>query len=111
MALIEVEPVDDAVVIHMLVPRLDMMLYRRFSQEMQAAIMNKPARVVIDLDRTTSLDSSAVGALKKFLDDVQRYGGRMILCNISKPVMSILQLAHMDKLFEIAEDTDGALLI
>lgn len=110
MSLLSLEDREDAVIVHIQVPRLDMMMYRRFRDEMRDLLERQPKRVVIDLELASSLDSSAVGVLKKALDEAEAYGGRLILCNANKPIMSILRLAHMENIFTVVDTVEQALL-
>ena len=109
MALFAVQERSGALVVQIQVPRLDMMMYRRFRDEMKVLLEARPERIIVDLELTNSLDSSAVGVLKKSLDEAQAYGGRLILCNVGKPIISILRLAHMEKIFESADTLEEAL--
>ncbi len=111
MALLALQERSGALVVQIQVPRLDMMMYRRFRDEMKEILERKPTRVVVDLELTNSLDSSAVGVLKKSLDEVQSYGGRLILCNVGKPIVSILRLAHMENVFQSVETLEQALTL
>ena len=109
MALFAVQERSGALVVQIQVPRLDMMMYRRFRDEMKALLESRPGRIIVDLELTNSLDSSAVGVLKKSLDEAMSYGGRLILCNVGKPIISIFRLAHMENIFESAETLEDAL--
>ncbi len=59
------------------------------------------AAIALDLNKTSFIDSSGVGALVGCWKIAQKNSIRLILQNVSPQVMTILALTDLDKLFEI----------
>lgn len=55
----------------------------------------------IQLDDVRQMDSSGIATLAEGLLWSQRSGGRFILSGLSKPIVDVLELAKLDRVFEI----------
>lgn len=99
---------NNALVLHILEQRIDMVIARKFREHLTSHLKNKPPHIVLDLKATEYVDSSALGALVAFMKDVKSYGGRLTLCNLSRSLLTLLKLSKLDMLFEIAQDLDSA---
>jgi anti-sigma B factor antagonist len=89
-------------------PRVDMVVARKFREGLSAFLKDKPARIVLDLKQTEYFDSSALGALVAFMKDVKAYGGELVLCNLSRSLLTLLKLSKLDMLFTISDDLEKA---
>jgi len=56
---------------------------------------------LVDLSAVTYIDSSGVASLVEGYQTAKNRGVRFALVNVSAPAMSVLQLAHLDKVFPI----------
>lgn len=65
-------------------------------------------QIVVNLARATYIDSSGLGVLMAARRDVQKGGGRLVLCGMSKDVRMVLELTRLNKLFEIYDDETAA---
>jgi len=99
---------NSALILHIQEPRVDMVIARKFREGLNSHIKDKPPHIVLNLKDTEYFDSSALGALVAFMKDVKAYGGRLVLCNLSRSLLTLLKLSKLDLLFEIAEDLDKA---
>ncbi len=61
----------------------------------------RPARLVINLEHVSYMDSSGLGTLVVVLRRVHGYGGRVALCGLSERVRSLFEITKLDKLFSI----------
>lgn len=86
-----------------------MVVARKFRETLTEQISSRPARIVLDLKETEYFDSSALGALVAFMKDVRAYGGNLILCNLSRSLLTLLKLSKLDLLFQIEEDVEAAI--
>ena len=66
--------------------------YRRLPQE---------TRFVLDLSRTTFMDSSAIGMLLLLREYAGDGNAEIWLCNCSPEVRKVLSIANLDKMFNL----------
>ena len=78
-------------------------------ESLNAMIKKKPERIVIDLSRTTYIDSSGMAALILGLQEVEAYGGQFVLSGLQETIRSILETSRLDGIFRIFPDVDAAL--
>ncbi len=91
------------------IPRVDMMLARRFRDELREYLKEEPRRIVLDLELVTHFDSSGMGALKAFMEDTKTAGGTLILCNLNRSMQMLLKLSRLESLFEVADSLEKSL--
>ena len=77
--------------------------------ELKTALDAKTPRIVVDMGGVTFVDSSGLATLIEGLQKVKVYAGQLYLCNLSKTVFGVFQLANLDHIFEIKETRDAAL--
>ena len=76
---------------------------------LNAMIKKKPERIVIDLSRTTYIDSAGMAELILALQEVEAYGGQFFLSDLQETVRSIFEISRLDGIFRIFPDVDAAL--
>ncbi len=79
-----------------------------FKEIMQKALGQRPARVIIDLERVQYLDSSAMGAFFQLHKDVVAYGGRMVLVHVNQTIRMVFKLTKSDQYFILADSVAEA---
>jgi len=65
-------------------------------------------RLVFDLTDLTTVDSSGIGLMSRFLTSTKAHGGSLKLVNPSKFVVQTLKLVGLLNLFEIFPDAPSA---
>lgn len=103
-SIISAEKIKSTLVLKMQVPRVDMMLARRFRDELRQHLSEKPLRIVLDMEIVTHFDSSGMGALKGFMEEVRQTGSQLILCNLNRSMQMLLKLSQMEAFFEVSDD-------
>ena len=66
-------------------------------------------RVVLDMGRTSFVDSSGCGVLLATLRKLNAEGGDMKMCNVSKSVRALFELIRMHRIFDIYNTRDEAI--
>ncbi len=83
------------------------------SPEIAAALSQiletKPARVVVDLSAVNYIDSSGLAVLINKAQQVEAYGGRLMLANVQEDVWTILETARVSEFFLTFPHVDAAL--
>jgi len=80
-------------------------LRERLRQNLEA----RPARLVVDLAKTTYMDSSGVATLVEALTIARRNSTLLILCAMQERVRSVFEIARLDSVFRIEPDVESAL--
>lgn len=65
--------------------------------------------VVVDLAAVSYMDSSGIASLVEAYQMARKNATRFVLAAVSQPVMRVLQLARLDKVFTLADSVDAAL--
>ena len=72
------------------------------------ALGGDKVRILVNLEATGMMDSSALGALVNAYTNVQQKKGRIGVMKASPTIDKLLQLAKLAQLFEQFTDEDGA---
>ncbi len=81
--------------------RIDTYSIHSLQQQMDQALIAKPAGLVIDLSEVDFMDSSGLAVLVQSMKKWRERGGDLRLCNPMQPVRMILELTRLDKALEI----------
>jgi anti-anti-sigma factor len=82
----------------------DLQVGKALSEKMAGVIPQPDQLWVIDLAEVEFMDSSGLVPLIQALKAVRENGCRLVLCNVQAPVRLILELTHLDSVFEIVEN-------
>jgi anti-sigma B factor antagonist len=88
---------------------IDLHVAPEISASLTKMIAEQPVRVVVDLSKVNYIDSSGLAALITAAQNVETYGGRLMLTGVQKPVRAILENASLDHFFLIYPHVDAAL--
>ncbi len=78
--------------------KFDFQLHKEFRQAYEEASAKS---LVLDMNKTQYMDSSALGMLLQLKEYTDKNNGKISIKNASKNVMQIIQIAHFDKLFTV----------
>lgn len=78
-------------------------------RERLSALINEHPTVVVDLARVTGIDSSGVASLLEAMQRANRRAKKFALAAASEPVLRVLRMARLDKIFVLAATVDEAL--
>ena len=77
-----------------------------------ASVVPQPEQIwVIDLQLVDFMDSSGLVSLVKGLKTARQLNCRLVLCNVTAPVRLVLELTHLDSVFEIFNTYEDVLNI
>ena len=68
----------------------------------------KAPKVLIDLRLVSYVDSSGLAAFIELFQKMKRYGGKMVLANLTPNVKKIFDIAKLDMILKIAKDEQEA---
>jgi len=81
--------------------RMDLQGGNALSEKIASVIPQPEQFWVIDLAKVDFMDSSGLVSLVKGLKTARQSNCRLILCNVAAPVRLVLELTHLDSVFEI----------
>ena len=97
---------DDAVdvgTVHVdVVGDLDLAAVPRMRDQLHAALVGKPDRLVVDLSQCGFVDASALAMLLEVHRRAWRYGGVLTLRGCSPRVLRLLSLTGLRRVFDLA---------
>lgn len=73
----------------------------RFRDDVRGAVTAHHHRLELDMSGTMFIDSSGLGALISIHKLLCSHGGMLCILNPTSPVLQILELTRMNRLFEI----------
>jgi len=88
---------------------IDLHVSPEVAESLRSMTEKKPKVLVVDLAKTTYLDSSGLAVLIEGMQNVQQYGGKFALANVQESVQHIFEIARLDQVFQIFPDVDSAL--
>ncbi|HEX6312142.1 MAG TPA: STAS domain-containing protein [Acidimicrobiia bacterium] len=80
---------------------IDMATAPTLSRDLQAAIREHPARVLVDLSGVAFLDSSGINALVRAQHLVDGFGVDLVLESPNEACQRVLKVAGLDTLFHV----------
>ncbi len=88
---------------------IDLHVSPAVTESLDAMTERKLERIVIDLSRTTYIDSAGLAALILAMQKVKGFGGRFFLAGMDQTMRSIFHTSRLDQIFHIFPDVDAAL--
>jgi anti-sigma B factor antagonist len=76
----------------------------KFRAKIDDLIAQGDSRVLVNLAKVASVDSSGIGALVRSLSQVKQRGGSLKLLNPQPQAVQTLKVVNLHKLFEIYDD-------
>lgn len=71
-------------------------------EQILAAIERKPEVIIINLGQVTKMDSAGVAVLIEGINEARKQKIILSLQDLSKPAQSVLEMARVDKLFQVS---------
>ena len=88
---------------------IDLNVSPEIADSLRPMIALRPSRLVIDLSAVTYVDSSGLAVLITAVNDVESYGGRVMISGAQESVSTIIESAGLDHFFLTFPHVDAAL--
>jgi anti-sigma B factor antagonist len=88
--------------------RLNMVAARQLKATLADLVEAGTHRIVVDLEATTFIDSSGLGALIGGVKTTRQQGGDLRIARPTEAVMSVLDLTNLSKILRPRDDVAGA---
>ncbi len=89
--------------------QIDLHISPQVAASLAALIVQKPARLVVDLSAVNYIDSSGLAVLINGAQSVEMYRGTFMLAGVQDDVRSILEIAGLSQFFPVFPLVDAAL--
>lgn len=111
-ALLRIQKQNDVAVVSFATSRiLDQSNVQQLGEEFDALVDQfNLDKIVINFDGVTYMSSAVMGKLVSLLKKVQAAGGKLKLCSIEDSIFEIFEIMRFDKMFEIHESEDEAVI-
>ena len=83
----------------------NMATYQYKSKLCEVIKLNEFEMVIMDLNNVTFIDSSGIGLILGRYNQIQKYGGHLILCGINKHIKKTIQISGIASIIDIYEDS------
>ncbi|MCF8056329.1 MAG: PilZ domain-containing protein [Desulfocapsa sp.] len=88
---------------------LNPVLIQGFVTAMKGFIQKQQLDILLDLSGVESVDSTKLGSVIQFLEQIEGGDGLLILCGVSDRVINLLKMTNMDGKFIQADNRNSAL--
>ena len=88
--------------------RLTMASARQMREILTGLVEHGTTRIVVDMEGTTFLDSSGLGALIAGLKSARQAGGDLRIARPTAAVVTVFELTNLDKVLRPRDSVDGA---
>jgi anti-sigma B factor antagonist len=88
---------------------IDLHVSPEVAASLNKVIEQKPSRLIVSLREVTYIDSSGLAALITAANNVESYGGILMLTGVQESVRTILENARLDQFFLLYPHVDAAL--
>jgi len=107
---IDIEQTDAGVV---LTPNgeIDLSSSPELRESLLSALRDSPSKLIVNLSKTPYMDSSGVATLVEAMQKAMRSKTKLVLCGMEEKVRSIFEIARLDAVFTIVDDTNAAQLV
>ena len=105
----EVDYRDGLLTVH-LPHRVDVTNTRSFVDALQREVDADRLRILLNLEETQAIDSTALGAIVQVFKTLKSRDGSLSLCNVGSGVRRVLAITRVDRVFPIYDDLDAAFM-
>ncbi len=71
----------------------------------------KATKILVDLKKVNYIDSSGLATFVELFQKMKRYGGKLVLFNLSQGVRSVFEISRLDTIFHLAKTETEALSV
>jgi anti-sigma B factor antagonist len=76
--------------------------------ELRKVQQKRPKRIIVELAQVGYMDSTGLATLVEAMQQGRKFGTRIVLCNLTDRVRSIIEIARLDSVFVLAADREAA---
>ena len=77
-------------------------------REMTKLADKQSKKVLVDLEKVNYIDSSGLATFVELFQKMKRFGGQLVLFNLSQGVRSVFEISKLDSIFKLAKSQQDA---
>lgn len=89
--------------------RFTLVITEDAKSELKPILSTQKTELILDLKNIEFIDSSGIGCIISLVKTAKNYGSEIKLCNLSKEVMDIFELLHLQMILDIEKDVESAI--
>jgi len=97
------------VVVVALTGEIDLYTCPEFKQELLRVIADGATLVVVDLTKTTFIDSTALGVIIRGVERLKQRDGRLVVVCADPNIVKIFEVTGLNRIFSVYDSRDEAL--
>ena len=106
---ITTEPGGPGVALVGLTGEIDLYTCPEFKQELLRVIADGATLVVVDLTKTTFIDSTALGVIIRGVERLKQRDGRLVVVCADPNIVKIFEVTGLNRIFSVYDSRDEAL--
>ena len=107
--LFSVKEEEGAIIVQVQNNKIDMLNVPEFRSFFDKQLDSKPGLIIVDLEKTQFIDSSAIGYFFKLHKDITAYGGKLCLTCLQTKVNRVLSINGADRYLECYDTVKDAI--
>ncbi len=108
---IQVQSESEGVELIKLEGDLDFHCSPELREELSKLVDRQASKILIDLKKVNYIDSSGLATFVELFQKMKRYGGKLVLFNLTQSVRSVFEIAKLDSIFKLAQNQEEALTL
>lgn len=89
--------------------RFTLAITEEVKSELKPILSEKGSKMILDLKDIEFIDSSGIGCVISLVKTAKSAGAHIKLCNLSKQVVDVFELLHLQMILEVEKDVDSAI--
>lgn len=89
--------------------RFTLAITEEVKSELKPILSEKGSKLILDLKDIEFIDSSGIGCVISLVKTAKSEGSHIKLCNLSKQVVDVFELLHLQMILEVEKDVDCAI--
>ena len=105
---VKIEHIGDITVVQVFDESLSANNVKDFKSKI--SLLVKPdAKVILDMSTLKFVDSSGIGALLSWMNNLNSANGSLSICNVTKPVRNLFELVRVHRFLQLYNDREEAI--
>lgn len=89
--------------------RFTLAVAEEVKSDLKPLLAQKGEKMILDFTNIDFIDSSGIGCVISLIKTAKNAGSEIKLCNLSKEVMDIFELLHLQLIIEIEKDRESCI--
>ena len=105
---VRVEQIGEVTVVQVCAESLSANNVKEFKSKI-SDLVKPDSKIVLDMSSLKFVDSSGIGAILSWMNNLNSSNGSLSLCNVTKPVRNLFELVRVHRFLQIFGNLDEAI--